>query len=49
MRFVTRGVLLPGFAAACVSVIVEHAWMEGWIAAAKAGKWELAAGLEPRR
>ncbi len=39
LRFVTYGVVLPGFAEAYVSALVEHPWMQEWIAAAEAEAW----------
>ena len=39
LRFVTYGVQLPGFAQSYVSALVEHPWMQEWIAAAQAEDW----------
>lgn len=38
-RFVTYGIVLPGFALAYVQAIWEHEWMQAWVKAAEAEQW----------
>jgi glutathione S-transferase len=38
-RFVTYGFALPGFATAYMQAIMEHEWMQAWMAAAEDEPW----------
>ena len=40
-RFITYGVVVPGFAAAYMQAIWEHDWMKAWIAASENEEWVL--------
>jgi glutathione S-transferase len=38
-RFLTYGIVVPGFAQAYMEAVWEHEWMQQWIAAAEAEDW----------
>ena len=48
-RFITYGVVVPGFAAAYMQAVWEHEWLRQWIAAAEAEEWTIEQYEDPAK
>lgn len=46
-RFLTYGVIVPGFAHAYMEAVWEHEWLQQWIAAAEAEEWVIEQAERP--
>ncbi len=40
-RFITYGVVVPGFAVTYMQAVWEHEWLQSWVAAAEAEEWTI--------
>ena len=40
-RFITYGIVVPGFAVTYMQAVWEHEWLQSWVAAAEAEEWTI--------